>query len=435
MNLKNKSFIIGLLILFAAYIVTAQITPELLFAKGKSLFDKGQYTSAAKYLNKALILKPDNTDFRYYFVKAISELKPTYDVQKIMYKYAQSNKEDGAKILANEKLNEWKRNINQNIGNNYIDQAPTDSKIIRWNINSFPLKIYIDYNSPENLPEYYKSAVSRAFSQWEKSIDFVSFVTAKKKSDAQILISFEKLPDNVCKAGLCKYVVGFTSPKISGSKLKNMTITVYDKNPKGEYFSDKEVYNTVLHELGHALGIMGHSYSTNDLMYQQTQDQNSIFIKYREDFHYLSGNDVNTLRLLYMLEPDITDKTLSSKKGIIYTPVILGSPDEIALKKVKEALDYIESSPDISVGYINLAGAYADLKEYSKSIDALQNALDTANTENEKFVIYYNFAYVYMNMSKYDSALKYAELAKNIQPSQDILELISIIEHNKNIKK
>ena len=435
MSLKTRDLFLGIIVIIAAYGITTILTPKILFWRGMTLYEDKNYESSLNYMQKALIFKPDNRDYRYYYVKTLSEMKPVYKVQKTMYRFANDGKDDSANILANDKISEWKKNIHANIGNNYIEQAPSDANIIRWNKNSFPLKVYIDTKKLSDLPEYYTSAVSRALSQWDKSVDFVSFINADKKSDAQILIVFDKMPENICdESGICKFVVGYTSPKISGHKLKNMSITIYDKNPRGEYFSDKEVYNTVLHEMGHALGIMGHSYSTDDLMYLQTQG-NDIFTPYREDFHYLSGNDVNTLKLLYMLEPTITDKPNTSKKGLIYTPIILGSRAEIAMKKVEEAKDYINSSPDIAVGYINLAGAYSDLKEYKKAIEALQSALDVANTDNEKFIIYYNYAYIYMNMKKYNTALEYAELAEHIQPSQDVAELISIIKHNKSVSE
>lgn len=435
MNLKPRVLLLYLLVLFVAYYATSSLVPKLCFLKWKSLYNKGNYEQSYKYIKKALSFKPEDTDYRYYFVKTLTELKPVYGVQKEMYRFARSSKDDGAKILAIEEISEWKTNIHENIGNNYIEQAPSDSNIIRWNKNSFPLNVYLDINNLNKLPDYYKSAISRALNQWEKSVDFVSFQITDKKSDAQLIILFDELPDDICDGNVCKFVVGFTNPKVSGKKLKNMTITLYDKNPRGEYFSDKEIYNTVLHELGHALGIMGHSYSTDDLMYQETQNQDSIFAKYKEDFHYLSGSDVNTLHLLYMLEPTITDKPSNSKKGLIFTPIILGTPEEMAAKKVEEAKDYIKSSPGIAVGYINLAGAYADLKEYNKALGALQSALDLANSDQEKFVIYYNYAYLYMNLKKYDSALKYAKLAAQIQSTEDVLELISIIEHNQAISK
>ncbi len=436
MSLKTRDLFLGIIVIIAAYGITTILMPKILFWRGMSLYNDKNYISAINYMQKALIFRPDNKDYRYYFVKSLAQLKPAYNVQKLMYKIAHSTKDDGATFFANEQIAEWQKNIHDNIGDNYIEQAPSDANIIRWNKNSFPLKVYIDEKNLSNLPEYYKSAVSRALSQWDKSVDFVSFETIMKKKNAQILILFEPIPDDVCDSnGYCKFVAGYTSPKISGNKLKNMTITIYDKNPVGEYFSDKEIYNVVLHELGHALGIMGHSYSTNDLMYMQTRETDSIFTPYREDFHYLSGNDINTMTLLYMLEPTITDKLPDTKKGLIYTPIILGSKEEIAQKKVEEAKDYIQSSPTLAVGYINLAGAYADLKQYENALVALSDALDNANTDNENFIIYYNYAYVYMNMKKYDAALEYARLAEKIQPSQDVSELISVIEHNMSISK
>lgn len=433
--MKNKNLLYGVVTLVAAYLFGTFLAPGYFYLRGKSAYEHQNYVKSAAFLSRALMLRPHNKDFRYYYVKSLSELKPVYSVQKKMYKMANSNQDDTAKMLANEKLAEWKRNINLNVGSNYIDQAPSDANIIRWNKDSFPLKTYIDEKNLANLPDYYKESILRALNQWENSVDFISFEIVPKKSHAQIIIEFKNLPEDVCDGGMCKYVVGYTRPKISGRKLKNMTVTVYKANPKGEYLSDKELYNTVLHELGHALGIMGHSYSTDDLMYLQTHDKDNFFVQYRGDFHYLSGSDVNTMHLLYMLDPTITDKRQDDKSGLIYTPIILGSPEEIAHKKVEEALNYINTSPELSVGYINLAGAYADLKEYNKAISALENALDTAKNDDEKFIIYYNYAYIYMNLKEYDTALEYANLAKNIQTSQDVLELIGIIEHDKRVSK
>lgn len=433
MKLSNK--ILAILTVAIVYFVAVSFVPKFYFNKGLSLYKQGNYEKAFDAFKKAHALKPNNIDYRYYYVSSLSELKPTYKTQKMMYEMANGQKDDGAKILANDKIREWKANIKANIGNNYIEQVPSDSNIIRWSKNSFPLKIFINKSNVSNIPDYYISSASRAFAQWQKSVDFVSFTSTDKPHEAQIVINFEPLPKNVCEGEICKYVVGYTNPKTSGKTLKQMIITIYDRNPNNIYFSDKEVYNTILHELGHALGIMGHSYSTDDLMYTQTQEQSSIFAKFRSDFHYLTSNDINTLKLLYMLEPTITDVGENSTDGLIYTPIILGSPEDIAAKKVKEALDYIKASPDLAVGYINLAGAYTELKEYNKAIKALQNALENANADSERFVIYYNFAYVYINLKQYDSAMQYAKLAKSIQASPDILEMIAQIEYYLSTKR
>ena len=432
MSLKTRDIFLGIIVIIAAYGITTIITPKIFFWKGMNLYNNKNYSAAIGYIKKALILRPDNTDYRFYFVKSLSELKPTYEVQKIMYKFATNKKDDGATILANEKIAEWKRNIHENIGNNYIEQTPSDSHIIRWNKNSFPLKVYID--TMNSVPDYYKSAISRALNQWDKSVDFVAFTLAEKQSDAQISILFAPIPENVCDndSKICKFVVGYTTPKTTGRKLQKMTITIYDKNPRGEYFSDKEIYNTVLHELGHALGIMGHSYSTDDLMYMSSREtQDKIFTRFRSSFQYLSAKDLNTLRLLYNMTPTITDTPLQEidREGLIYAPVVLGSAEEIGNQKLKEAENYIKNAPDLPGGYIDLAVAYAQLGKLRKATENLDTALQLAKTDQDKYVIYYNYAVVYLNNNKPDSALKYAQTAQRIKNSEEILDLISNIEH------
>ena len=415
--------IIGWVVLYANL-------PSVFYKLGKNFYENKNYISAQKYLNAALAIKPDNPDYRYYYVQTLINMPASYDNQRLIFYFASSENDDSAKMIANEKLSEWKSKIRAKYGDTYIEQAPMDSRILRWDKNSFPLKVYVDQNGIE-IPDYYKSAVMSAFSQWDKSVDFIGFENSANAQNAQILIQFKPLPKDVCSGNVCKYVVGYTSPTIKGDTLKKMTIIIYDKNPSGKYFSDKEVYNTVLHELGHALGIMGHSYSTDDLMYQNAKEQSSVWAKFRSEFQYVTGHDVNTIKLLYALDPDITNMRAENQKDLFYPPIILGSATDIANKKLKETLDYVAKSPHIAVGYINLAGAYSELKEYNKAIDALNKAQDLATSDDERYIVYYNLASVYFNLGHNNTALQYAELAKKVKQTEEILELISIIKVRK----
>ncbi len=416
-GLNYKIFIIALGIVI---ILAFKMMPHIHYTIGMNFYKKEDFQKAAKSFSKSLFFNPQNTDYRYYYTASLTQLEPEFENQKKLFAIANGKIDDGARILASQKLSQWRGNINENIGDNYIEQVPSDNQVIRWAKSSFPLKVKTVI--PNDLPDYYESAVTRALSQWSHSVDFISFV---KNDNAQITIEFKNLPKDVCKQNICKYVAAFTTPKIQGKHLKNMTITVYDKNPKGEYLSDKEIYNTVLHELGHALGIMGHSYSTSDLMYMQNKEK-SIFTRYRDDFHYLSGSDVNTIKLLYMIKPDITNKSEPAK---IYAPILLGTREKIMSQKIEEAQDYIKSNPNISAGYINLASEYATAQIYDKAIENLKIALNLASSSYEKYIIFYNFASIYYNLKKYDQAQTYANLAMQIQTSPEIVELSGIIEH------
>ena len=220
--------ITGVIVIFAIKLLTIAF-----FAHGKLAYDKKDYQKAANSLQIALMFNPKHSDYRYYYVRTLSNLDPTYNVQKIIYGISRSKIDDSARSLAEFTVNEWNTTIHQNVGTNYIEQAPSGADIIRWSKDSFPLKVYVDNTSLAHLPSYYKSAISRTFNQWDKSVDFLSFEYVSNPKDANIKILFEPLPDNVCSGRICRYVVGYTTPTIIGNTLKHMTITMYDKDHKG----------------------------------------------------------------------------------------------------------------------------------------------------------------------------------------------------------
>lgn len=424
---KNKQFGVGFWItLFILSLLVINI-PNFIFIAGKKCLDKQDNVSAYKLLKKAYFFKPKNKDVRYYYVKSMTKLKPIEQIQTEMFKFSQGTENDPAKQLADLEVNYWKNNVINSIGRNYIEQAPFDRNIVRWDPETFPLKVKIDV--PISTPEYYKDEIEKAFVEWEKRTEFIEFELSNDK-DAQIFIKFEPLPEDICTDGVCKYVVAYTTPDIKGNKLRSMTITMYDTDANGNYFSDKEIYNTVLHEIGHALGIMGHSYSSDDLMFMSTRPEFNI-TRYRSDFQFISEEDLNTIKLLYKLIPNISNSHVSkmNKDGLIYAPVILGNEKDIGNRKIKEAKNYIQSAPELPGGYIDLGVAYADIGKYTEAISALREGLSHAKTDNDKYIIYYNIAVVHLNNNKLDEAETYLRLARDIDDNADIEELMTNINH------
>ncbi len=425
---KNKTFkaiICSAAILFA---IIVKSLPAIYFHLGSNALKNNNYVTAYKSLKKAYHLDKNNKDYKYAYVQALLKLNPIPAIQKQVFEIANDNLTDNAQQLAQEKIFEWQNNVTYNIGDNYIEQASGDNGIVRWDIKTFPLKVYIEIDN--NVPKYYNKHVLNALKQWENTTDFIKFSIVENKKQADIIIKTSETPKDICNENNCKYVVGYTIPKISGNLLKQMTITLYTKDPTGNFFSDKEIYNTILHEIGHALGIIGHSYSSSDLMYMSSD----FHIKNNYSFQYLSLQDINTIKLLYKLIPDVTNTPLNKldTKGLIYTPIILGDEEQINLRKIEEAKNYIQKAPTLPGGYIDLGIAYSQAGRKKEALSALDKALELSKTDNDKFITYYNLSILYFEDKKYDKALKYANIAKGIQNSDDIKELIMQINLKKN---
>lgn len=438
----KKRHIVSTAILAAilfALIVAFIALPDYFFNMGLSYFKKGDYKNAYKNFSNARIWNKQNSNYRYYYAQTLAKFKPTYNIQKEMFGIANDDKKDSAHLFAGIQINLWRNNINQRYGPTYIDQAPINTDIIRWNPKSFPLKVYISSKNEGNYPEYYSSEVIKAFGQWTASSGFIPFKFIDNESSAHIVVKYEPSPTTDCSDSSCKYVVAHTDPTIRNGLLKQMVITVYDKDANGSFFSDKELYSTVLHEIGHALGIMGHSYSTDDLMYMANmtnQNSSRLFIKHRSDFQYISIKDLSTLRLLYNMVPTISNTPISQfvTTNLIYPPIVLGTTKNMGHQKLKEAKSYIEQAPDLPNGYIDLAIAYDDLGNFDKALEAFQKAFNLAKEDNDKYIILYNIAAMYLNNNKPESALGYAQQAKAINSNEDVADLLGNIEHAMNTK-
>ena len=425
--MKNKRLYILTLIL-VLLIIIFYYAPEFLLNKGKTSLLKGDYLKAYNSLNLAIKIKPYDKDIRFYYVKTLTKFKRNIKIQKAIYKFSDSIQNDSAKLLAGTKVYDWKYNIYRAYGENYIEHVSYDNKILRWDINTFPLKVYIENTSDKNLPNYYISEIKRCFSNWKNASGFINFTYVQTPKNADIVVKFSDFDNSNCKEGGCKYVVAYTNPIVKGSRLKQMIITVYERDPYGRFLSTKELHNTVLHEIGHALGIMGHSDNPSDLMYMST-NQPQIQSSSSGNFIFFTSNDINTLKLLYKLLPDITNVPLSqvNNKGLFYPPVLLGNERTVNMRKLIDAQNYVKKAPNISGGYIDLGIAFAELGKIEEAKKSFNKALALAATENEKALAYYNLAVVSMNNKKYKDAIKYAEISKTIMPSEEINELINSI--------
>lgn len=416
----RKRFIIPLSITLVLVLGIKFFGAEVLTSIATADVHKKNYKNAEKMADAALYLEPDNEDARLAYIKAVTELPPSFDIQKAIFDFTQSKHNDEADKIAEQKIFEWRKFALTKSGENYIQNAPMDTKIVHWDKKSFPLTV--SFYKEANVPDYYEMKARTAFDTWERiSNGFFRFNYTD--GDADIEVRF--VPLGLSGRGERGHLgnPAFTTPLIKKDKLKKMTIFMHDRDRHSRYYPQDAVYTFILHEIAHALGVMGHSQNANDLMYMSNMATVVTGIEAS-----ITNADLNTLYLLYNLVPDITNTDNYDTKGQIYAPIVLGSEQDIIAKKIDEAQTYIKKAPFQVSGYIDLSVLYARVKDFDKAEETLEKAMSVSKNNTEKYLIYYNLAVLYMEKEDKNGALRYAQQAQSINNNPDIQSLIQEIK-------
>ena len=263
-------------------------------------------------------------------------------------------------------------------GDNYIKNAAgNDGKVHAFKNN--PILIYI----PKN--EYY-DAITQAFVSYNNQFKgLISFNTVKDPNKAQIRIV---LTDNFGNQSDIPDAIGLGRP-LRFDKDGNILYSEVMILTKNKYSNEKMplvvVYNTMLHELGHALGILGHSQDSEDVMYKE------ITTKHHYDLMSFSDRDIETFKILY------------SHRNSLISNALQGAKQE----KLDENLKYAEASGDAD-SYLNVAVSYYEMGDYTKALDAYKKALEL-NPDNYR--IYIGLSYCYERAKQYSYAETYAKHA------------------------
>lgn len=127
-------------------------------------------------------------------------------------------------------------------------------------INPTEIKVYVEDSPKAHILE-------NAFNIWDNALrSDMDFIFVDNKSEADIAIGYiEQLSKN--QVGITKT----SHINIQGRiYLHKAVVLIAKKDPMGFIQSDSELLKTSLHEIGHAIGILGHSNSINDIMYYST---------------------------------------------------------------------------------------------------------------------------------------------------------------------
>lgn len=301
--------------------------------------------------------------------------------------------------VANTKLVRNRNAVHRVVGKNYLDAVVSSGKLERWNPRSFPLKVYIEQRP--GIPPEYIEEVKNAFSTWQNGTrGFVSFVYTSSPTDADYKCIFSDLKNRNCDekgAGVAAYQY-FTYNQDGNIQYSVVTLSPYTCS--GQKWPRDYFYSTALHEIGHGLGLKGHSTDTEDLMYP---------VGLSAERSKISEADMNTLRAIYSIIPDVTDApfTEEDKKGLITSADFWGESDsqraEFTIQQLQENIRITPDNPNL---YIALAEAYKKKGSYNLAVQAYSESLKRIDNPETASGVLFEAASMYIELGKLDSADK-----------------------------
>lgn len=234
--------------------------------------------------------------------------------------------------------------------NTYLNGSVKNGNIMRWSIN--PLVVYIApmkfYSKPGEDAKFRKMVID-ALNVWASaSGGKISFRITNVLLESNINIDWKRVDRQAL--GHC-YFNWDAQGRLYGAEV---SIGLTDGKIHKQYDSDIEVYHTILHELGHALGL-GHSPYKEDIMYTPHQYGNSS----------LSKNDKHSIRWLYRLPAGASVQKIAAKHGLSTSTDIDSVIRKIDSKNTEEVSEKKDLQIQTNRDLLQESANIGDLKRYN----------------------------------------------------------------------
>lgn len=249
----------------------------------------------------------------------------------------------------------------------YVAESLKNGRIMRWTF--MPLNVYIapmNFYSKQGQDMKYRHMVIRALEEWQKATrGKISFKVVNTLLESNVNIDWKRVERKAL--GHCYFSFDGAN-RLYGAEV---AVGLTEGLVHADYMDESEVYHTILHEIGHAIGL-GHSHNKADIMY--TPHQRGV--------NSISQGDVLTVNWLYSLPQGATTAEVASRYGIGGSDI-----DEIITKFInkKTPSEFEKVKSSVKIPKRDLLEEQETLANLRKYHMALQNV--QISDEMKKFFI------------------------------------------------
>ena len=234
----------------------------------------------------------------------------------------------------------------------YLNSSIKNGQLIRWSI--MPLNVFIapmNFYSKKGEDPIYRKMVIDALNAWVKaSGGKFQYKITNVLLESHMNIDWKRVERTAL--GHC-YTNYDANGRLCGAEV---SIGLSDGIIHQKYMAEDEVYHTILHEIGHGLGL-GHSPYKTDIMY--TPHQYGVTS--------LSLNDINSIKWLYTLPANMDVKEFCAKNGVsnsLNLDAVLFNIDSKNNNSVTQKQNIPQNNRDLLTEAENIG----DLKRYNMLI-------------------------------------------------------------------